>query len=220
MQEAGGDYSAMPVYLSSGPRSVSNHATFSNRTIEPGDVVHVDFAGVAQRYHVDTMLTLSIGEPTARVKQIYNLCLESLRAGISMTRAGVIAADVARASLEPLKHDALKEMTPVGRFGYGLSAAYPPSWIDPLAITPESSQILRTGMVFVLHQAFQFPRERLGVIAGGTYTLTDGGLEGHHAIVVIRISLDRHEACPLRSLRIGDKIKVDNTGPRDEAKKG
>ncbi len=177
MRQAGGDYSAMPVFLASGPRAVSNHATFSNRRIEKGDLVHVDFSGVARRYHVDTMRTLSMGLPGDRVRQIYSSCLESLRAGLAAVHPGAVAGDIARAALEPLEREHLKGMTPTGRFGYGLSAAYPPSWIDPLSITPESQQVLMPGMVLLLHQAFQFPYERLGVIIGGTYALTDNGLE-------------------------------------------
>lgn len=87
------------------------------------------------------------------------------------------AGEVAHAAEGPLRDPALEGMSPLGRFGYGLSAAYPPSWIDPLSITPESTQVLEPGMVFVLHQAFQFPEERLGVIIGGTYALTESGLE-------------------------------------------
>jgi Xaa-Pro dipeptidase len=177
LRDSGSEYSAMPVFAGSGPRSASNHATPTERVIEAGDVVHVDFAGVSGRYHADTMQTFSVGAPNERAREVYAICLESLRAGIAATRVGIGGREVALAAEAPLRNPALEGMTLPGRFGYGLSAAYPPSWIDPLAITPESTQMLEPGMVFVLHQAFQFPDEGLGVIVGGTYALTDGGLE-------------------------------------------
>jgi Xaa-Pro dipeptidase len=63
------------------------------------------------------------------------------------------------------------------RFGYGIGIAYPPIWLEPLQISRGSDQRLAPGMVFVLHAYIQLLEEGLGVIQGGTYALTDKGLE-------------------------------------------
>jgi len=36
---------------------------------------------------------------------------------------------------------------------------------------------LAPNMVFVLHACLELPAEDIGVVQGGTYALTDGGLE-------------------------------------------
>src|SRR5690242_10692603 len=51
MRAAGSDYWSIPTELASGPRSAGGHATPRDRIIEPGDLVHLEFAGVEQRYH-------------------------------------------------------------------------------------------------------------------------------------------------------------------------
>jgi Xaa-Pro dipeptidase len=65
----------------------------------------------------------------------------------------------------------------MGRFGYGISAAYPPSWLEPLHIIRESDQVLERGMVFVLHTNVNPASEQFGVLVGGTYALQEDGVE-------------------------------------------
>ena len=72
---------------------------------------------------------------------------------------------------------AVLEAAAVMRFGYGIGVAYPPIWLEPLQISRGFDQVLAPGMVFVLHAYLQLLGESLGVIQGGTYALTDRGLE-------------------------------------------
>jgi Xaa-Pro dipeptidase len=88
----------------------------------------------------------------------------------------VCVADVEEASLEPLRKVGLEDKA-VMRFGYGIGVAYPPIWLEPLQISRGFNQVLEPGMVFVLHAYIQLIEEQLGVIQGGTYTLTPSGLE-------------------------------------------
>jgi len=85
-------------------------------------------------------------------------------------------AEVEEASLEPLRRAGLAGAAPM-RFGYGIGVAYPPIWLEPLQISRGSDQLLAPGMVFVLHAYLQLEDERLGVLQGGTWALTAGGLE-------------------------------------------
>src|SRR5262249_26068903 len=61
MRAAGGDYAAIPTELTSGPRTPGGHGTPRERVIEPGDLVHLEFAGVARRYHAVAIQTLAAG---------------------------------------------------------------------------------------------------------------------------------------------------------------
>ena len=63
------------------------------------------------------------------------------------------------------------------RFGYGIGVAYPPIWLEPLQISRGFDQVLEPGMVFVLHAYLQLLEEGLGIIQGGTYALTETGVE-------------------------------------------
>ncbi len=175
MRRAGSDYPAIPTEMSAGERSAGGHATPRNRPIEPGDIVHAEFASVAARYHATAIQTLSCGEPSARAREIYDLGLESLNAGIAAVRIGASVAEVEEASLEPLRTRGM-EHTAMMRFGYGIGIAYPPIWLETLQIARGFNDRLAAGMAFVLHSCIELPEENLGVIQGGTYVLEEGGL--------------------------------------------
>jgi Xaa-Pro aminopeptidase len=175
VREAGSDYWSIPVELTSGNRSAGGHGTAREKPIEPGDLVHAEFAGVAARYHATAIQTIACGEPSKRARQLYDLGMESLRAGIAAVRIGAPVADVEEASLEPLRREGLAHAAMM-RFGYGIGIAYPPIWLEPLQIARGIDQRLDAGMVFVLHSCLELPEEGLGVIQGGTYVLEGSGL--------------------------------------------
>jgi Xaa-Pro dipeptidase len=176
MRQAGSDYWAIPTEFASGHRSAAGHGVPRPRTIETGDLAHFEFAGVAMRYHATAITTLAVGDPGRRARELYRVNLEALRAGIAAVRPGAPAAAVEEASLAPLRREGLEKHFQ-GRFGYGIGIAYPPIWLETLEIDRQSTQVLRSGMVFVLHSSIELPDEELGYMQGGTYALTDDGLE-------------------------------------------
>jgi Xaa-Pro dipeptidase len=176
MRAAGGDFWAIPTELASGPRTPGGHATPRDRVIEPGDLVHVELAGVARRYHAVALQTAAAGEPSRRAREVYRVTRQSLCAGLRAVRPGVPAGAVEEASLEPLRQAGL-EPHAMMRFGYGVGVAYPPIWLETLQISRGVERRLLPGMVFVLHACVELVDEGIGVILGGTCTLTASGLE-------------------------------------------
>jgi Xaa-Pro aminopeptidase len=175
MRRAGSDYWAIPTELSSGWRSTGGHATPRAKLIEPGDLVHVEFAGVCNRYHATALQTLSVGDPGPRARDLYAIALESLRAGMAQVRPGTPVEAVEEASLGPLRRAGL-ESAAMMRFGYGIGIAYPPIWLETLQISRGFDRRLEAGMAFVLHSCLELPDEDLGVIQGGTYLLEPEGM--------------------------------------------
>jgi Xaa-Pro aminopeptidase len=176
MRRAGSDYWSIPIEMASGPRTPGGHATPRERTMQAGDLLHLEFAGVSHRYHVAAIHTLALGEPGPRAREIYRLADASLSAGIAATRIGAPVSAVEEASLEPLERAGLAH-TATMRFGYGIGIAYPPIWLETLQISRGFDRRLAAGMVFVLHACLELPDEGIGVIQGGTYLLGGDGLE-------------------------------------------
>jgi Xaa-Pro dipeptidase len=175
MRRAGSDYWAIPTELAGGPRAPGGHATPRERTIEPGELVHLEFAGVAARYHAVAIHCLAAGAPNARTAEVYELARASLAAGIAAIRPGVPVAAVEEASLDPLRAAGL-EGAAMMRFGYGIGIAYPPVWLESMQIARGVEQRLEPGMVFVLHACLELEDEGIGVIQGGTYALDAHGV--------------------------------------------
>jgi Xaa-Pro aminopeptidase len=176
MRRAGSDYWSIPIEMASGPRTPGGHATPRERTMQSGDLVHLEFAGVSHRYHVAAIHTMALAEPGRRAREIYRLAKESLAAGIAATRIGAPVSAVEEASLAPLDRAGLAHAATM-RFGYGIGIAYPPIWLETLQISRGFDRRLAAGMVFVLHACLELPDEGIGVIQGGTYLLSGDGLE-------------------------------------------
>ncbi len=175
MRKDGGDFWAIPTELSSGSRSAGGHATPRGKLIEQGDLIHAEFAGVAARYHATAIQTIACGEPTARARELYDIGIASLAAGIKAVKPGVPVGEVEEASLVPLRAHGL-EHAAMMRFGYGIGIAYPPIWLETLQIARGFDDVLVPGMAFVLHSCLELPDENLGVIQGGTWLLEETGL--------------------------------------------
>ena len=176
MRAAGSDYWAIPTEISSGTRTPGGHATPRERVIELGDIVHFEFAGVSCRYHATAVHTMACGAPNSRAAELYEIARASLAAGVSQCHAGAWVADIEEASLEPIRAAGLEAYANM-RFGYGIGLAYPPVWLETLQISRGFEDRLAPGMVFVLHAYLQLDHEDIGVIQGGTWTLTPDGLE-------------------------------------------
>ncbi|HTN96035.1 MAG TPA: Xaa-Pro peptidase family protein, partial [Nordella sp.] len=134
MRRAGSDYWAIPTELASGWRSAGGHAAPRPKKIEPGDLVHAEFAGVSNRYHATALQTLAVGNPPKRAIELYDIALQSLKAGLAATKTGARVDHIEEASLEPLRKAGL-EHAAMMRFGYGLGIAYPPIWLETLQIS-------------------------------------------------------------------------------------
>lgn len=176
MRAAGSDYWAIPTELSSGPRTPGGHATPRERQVESGDLIHLEFAGVSHRYHATAVHTMSCGEPSTRARELYEVTRASLAAGIAKCERGALVADIEAASLEPIRAAGLETYANM-RFGYGIGLAYPPVWLETLQFSRGFDTRLEPGMVFVLHAYLQLDHEDLGVIQGGTWALSEEGLE-------------------------------------------
>ncbi|QRM32253.1 Xaa-Pro peptidase family protein [Microvirga sp. VF16] len=175
-RQAGSDYPALPIECASGSRSAAGHATPMPKIIGSGELVHLEFAGVARRYHSVSMITMATGEPGVGARKLYDVGRESLVAGLEKCRPGAQVADIDIAARKPIERAGLDEAAQM-RFGVGIGLAYPPIWLSALQLDRFSDGILAPGMTFYVHSWLSLPQDRLGVMLGGTYLVTDTGIE-------------------------------------------
>jgi Xaa-Pro aminopeptidase len=176
VREAGSDYPAIPTECATGRRSAGGHATAMPKIISSGDLVHMEFAGVARRYHSVSMITMAAGDPGDEARALYDLGLESLQAGLEQCRPGTQVADIDLASLKPIERAGLAHAAQM-RFGIGIGIGYPPVWVGSFEIDRFSKGALAPGMTFYVHSWLSLAEEGLGVMLGGTYLVTETGIE-------------------------------------------
>ena len=103
MRTAGADSVSFDPIVGSGPLSAHIHHTPSDRTIDKGDLVLLDFGSRVDGYCSDMTRTVVLGPATDEQRQMYELVLAAQMTGIGAARAGVAGSHVdaaARAVVE------------------------------------------------------------------------------------------------------------------------
>lgn len=80
--------------VASGPNGSLPHAVPSDRAIQSGEFVTMDFGCIYGGYCSDMTRTVAVGEPTEEMKKVYAVVLEAQLAGIAAEKAGVTGKSV------------------------------------------------------------------------------------------------------------------------------
>lgn len=172
--EAGGEHAAIPPMVVSGERSALVHCMASRRTLAVGDVVCIELAGVVHRYHAVLMRTVSIGAPSARVREVSELARDAHLAAIAKTAAGTEVwepEEAARRVLEPAGLHGNR----CHRIGYSLGVAYPPGWLEPMMMQKGDPHRFEPGMSYTVEPNLHLPEEGFGIKIGETVECTSSG---------------------------------------------
>ena len=168
---AEGHQAATFAIVAGGPNGASPHHEASDRIIETGDAVVVDFGGKLNGYCSDTTRTFHIGEPTAEYRRIFTVLEEAQAAAVAAVRPGVEAQDVDQAAREIIERAGFAEYF-IHRTGHGigLEAHEHPYIIEgnPLELEP--------GMTFSIEPGIYLPG-RFGMRIEDIVAVTESGVE-------------------------------------------
>ncbi len=84
----GSEKPAFDTIVASGPRSALPHGRATDRVLEAGDLVTLDFGAVCGGYHGDVTRTLVLGRASPWQRSIYNLVLSAQLRGLAAAQAG------------------------------------------------------------------------------------------------------------------------------------
>src|SRR5262245_47803846 len=103
MRDGGFERPAFETIVASGPNARLPHARPSERTLDEGDFVVLDFGGVYDSYCVDLTRTVAVGSAPPRAREVYDAVRTAQRQAIAavtpgISRFGIDAA--ARAALQ------------------------------------------------------------------------------------------------------------------------
>jgi Xaa-Pro aminopeptidase len=98
MRERGATRTSFETIIASGPNGSKPHARPTDRAIESGELVVIDFGCVVDGYCSDMTRTVSVGDPGPDARRVWDVVAASQRAGRDAVRAGVTCASVDRAS--------------------------------------------------------------------------------------------------------------------------
>ena len=98
MRERGASGNSFDPIIASGPNGSRPHHMPSDRVIRRNELVVCDFGCIVDGYCSDMTRTISVGDPGADARHVFEVVLESQASGRAAVAAGVACAEVDRAS--------------------------------------------------------------------------------------------------------------------------
>lgn len=136
---------AFETIVVSGNRSARPHGRASDKKLEKGDFVTMDFGARYQGYHSDMTRTIVVGEATDRHREVYGQVLKAQLAALEMMRPGVRARDVDARAREVFDEIGLAKY-----FGHGLGHGLGRLVHDTGRLASSSDDVLEPGQVWTV----------------------------------------------------------------------
>lgn len=156
--------------VGSGPNGANPHHEAGDRTIETGDAIVLDFGGLKHGYGSDTSRTVSVGEPSAQLREVHEVVRAAQQAGVEAVRPGVACQEVDRAARRVIADAGYGERF-IHRTGHGIGT----TTHEPPYMIEGEEQPLVEGMCFSVEPGVYLPGV-LGVRIEDIVTVTvDGG---------------------------------------------
>jgi Xaa-Pro aminopeptidase len=170
MRRLGVDGSSFETIVASGPNGAKPHARPTDRRVEPGELVVIDFGAIVDGYCSDMTRTLCVGEPREDVAlRMAAVVKESQREGVAAVAAGVRGADVDAVCRAVIADAGWGDAFIHGTgHGVGLEIHEAPR------VGSTSDDVLATGHVVTVEPGV-YLAEHGGVRIEDTVVVTDGG---------------------------------------------
>ena len=163
--------------IGSGRADVRGMTPPSERKLAVGDLVTTELTPAVDGYFAQICRTMVLGQADPTQTKAFAVWLEALEAGIGAVRAGVTAADIARAENDVFRKHGLgdyvtSKYTRVRGHGLGLMPDMKP------AILEEVDDVLKAGMTIIVHPNTYHPE-------AGYMVLGDVVVVGEHGCEVL-----------------------------------
>lgn len=168
LRRAGAAIAFEPIVVS-GERSARPHGKASDKVLEVGDFVTMDFGAKVDGYNADLTRTIVVGEATDRHREIYDAVLRAETACIAMMRPGLKAADV-----DAYAREVLGDFAPY--FGHGLGHGLGRMVHDGGRMNATSEDVLAPGQVWTVEPGVYVP-DFGGVRIEDDVVVTEEGVE-------------------------------------------
>ncbi|MFZ7933234.1 M24 family metallopeptidase [Bacillus thuringiensis] len=152
MRKKGATSSSFQIIVASGVRSSLPHGVASNKIIERGDIVTLDFGALYDGYCSDITRTVAIGEPSEEFQKIYNVIREALKRGTEAIKPGETAK-----SIDDITRNYITEHGYGQYFGHSTGHGLGLEIHEPLRLSQESKATLQEGMVVTVEPGIYIP---------------------------------------------------------------
>lgn len=145
MRSKGATCSSFDTIVASGHRGALPHGVASNKVIEHGDMITLDYGALYEGYVSDVTRTFAIGEPKKEMKKIYNIVLEAQLAALEQIKPGMTGKEA-----DSIARDIIKGYGYGDAFGHSLGHGIGLEVHEGPGLSQKSDIVLEENMCITL----------------------------------------------------------------------
>lgn len=153
----------------SGSNSSLPHGVPSNKLIQSGDFITMDFGAIVDGYHSDMTRTVCFGKLSSEKEEVYNIVLSGQELALSAVKEGVLCSD-----LDNLVREYFKKFGFDSEFGHSLGHGVGLDIHEKPSLSSCGNVELRKGMVITIEPGI-YLSGRFGVRIEDMILVTENG---------------------------------------------
>ncbi len=152
LRKQGAEGPAFDFIVASGPRGALPHGVASDKVIEAGELVTLDFGAIVGGYRSDMTRTVAVGSVAPELRRIFDVTLAALEAALEAARPGVRARE-----LDAVARGVIVEAGYGERFVHSLGHGVGLEIHEAPFLHRSSEDVLEPGMVVTLEPGIYVP---------------------------------------------------------------
>ncbi|PJI09926.1 MULTISPECIES: M24 family metallopeptidase [Clostridium] len=171
MKKLGARDLSFPSIIASGERSCLPHGQATQKVVQDGDFLTMDFGCIFNDYCSDMTRTVVIGKPNDKMKEIYSIVLKANEAGLKAIKSGIKGCEADKVS-----RDVINSYGYAKNFGHSLGHGVGRQIHENPTLGPSSDIVLEPGMIVTDEPGIYIP-EFGGVRIEDLVLVKDNGCE-------------------------------------------
>lgn len=171
MLKNGADALSFDTIAVSGKNSSMPHGVPTDKKIEKGDFITMDYGAVCDFYHSDMTRTVAVGEVSSKQIEVYETVLKAQEEAFRVMKSGVPCKNVDKAARDTIVNAGYGEY-----FGHGLGHGVGVEIHELPSLNPSSGAILEVGNIVTNEPGIYLPGE-FGVRIEDMALITEDGYE-------------------------------------------
>ncbi len=152
LRKLGSEEKAFDIIVASGERGALPHGVASNKIIQEGELVTIDFGCRVSGYFSDETVTVAVGEVSNELQIIFNTVLEAHDRAINGVKPGIAFTELDNIAREHIASCGYGDY-----FGHGLGHGVGLEVHEAPVLSPRSKLFAEEGMVFTIEPGIYVP---------------------------------------------------------------
>lgn len=152
LKSHGANGTSFDTIAASGIHSAMPHAMPSNKAIDPGDFLTMDFGCIYEGYCSDMTRTVVVGKASAKQKEIYQIVLEAQLAALDVIKAGMRGSEVDKVARDVIEKAGYGEY-----FGHGLGHSVGLYIHEEPRLSPKCDEVLKENVIETVEPGIYIP---------------------------------------------------------------